>query len=88
MDSLRYAGNDIHAMIRNLNLKEHSGLEITSGEGRLVSDAHTLNVPSLRIKTPDSVIELNASMDWDAMDTDKEGTIRARLMADIGKMIC
>lgn len=85
MDSLRYAGNDIHALIRNLNLKEHSGLEITSGEGRLVSDAHTLNVPSLRIKTPDSVIELNASMDWDAMDTDKEGTIRARLMADIGK---
>ena len=85
VDSAHYAGNDIYALIRDFNLKERSGLEITSGEGRLVSDAHTLRVPSLRVKTPDSVIELNASMDWDAMDSDKEGAIRARLMADIGK---
>ena len=85
MDSLFYAGNDIRALIRTFELKERSGLEITSGEGRLVSDAHTLSVPSLRIKTQDSALELNASMDWAAMDANKEGAIRARLMADIGK---
>ncbi len=85
MDSLYYAGNDIRAFIRTFELKERSGLEITSGEGRLVSDAHTLRIPSLRIQTQDSALELNASMDWDAMDADKEGAIRARLMADIGK---
>lgn len=85
MDSLYYAGNDIRALIRTFELRERSGLEITSGEGSLVSDAHTLRVPSLRIKTQDSALELNASMDWDAMDVSKEGAIQARLMADIGK---
>ena len=85
MDSLYYAGNDIRAFIRTFELKERSGLEITSGEGRLVSDAHALQVPSFSIKTQDSALELNASMDWDAMDAGKEGTVQARLMADIGK---
>lgn len=85
MDSIYYAGNDIRALIHKFNLKERSGLKITSGKGRMVSDAYTLNIPSLHLQTDDSSIELNASMDWDAMDADKEGAIHVRFMADIGK---
>ena len=85
LDSVYYAGEDIYANIKDFNLKERSGLEITSTQGKLISDAKTLKVPSLQIKTPDSFIEFNASMDWDATHADKDGLINARLMADIGK---
>lgn len=85
VDSAYYAGNDIYANIRDFNLKERSGLEIVSTKGKLVSDAKTLKVPSLQITTPDSYIEFSASMDWEATDAEKDGTINARLMADIGK---
>lgn len=84
-NSLYYATNDIRADIQKFNLKERSGLEIVSAQGKLVSDAKSLSVPSLQINTPDSYIELNASMDWNATTPDKDGMIRARLMADIGK---
>lgn len=85
VDSIYYAGNDILAHIRDFNLKERSGLEVVSTEGRLVSDAKTLKVPTLKIRTQDSYMEMSASMDWDATDINKSGTIQARLMADIGK---
>lgn len=85
LDSVYYAGDDIYANIKDFNLKERSGLEITSTQGKLISDAKTLKVPSLQIKTPDSFIEFNASMDWDATHVEKDGQINARLMADIGK---
>lgn len=85
VDSIYYAGNDIRALIQRFNLKERSGLEVLSTEGRLVSDAKTLKVPTLKINTQDSYMEMSASMDWDATDINKDGTIQARLMADIGK---
>lgn len=85
LDSVRYAPQDIHAQIRNFVLKERSGLEILSTQGRLVSDSHSLHVPGLTIKTADSHMELKASMDWDAAEKGKEGSIYARFLADIGK---
>lgn len=85
IDSIRYAGTDIYAHIRDFTLKERSGLEVVSTEGILSADAKSLNIPNLRIKTNESDAELTATMDWDAADIDKEGTIRARLMANIGK---
>ena len=42
-------------------------------------------VPSLKLETRDSYLELNAAMDWNALDFKDEGLVSARLMADIGK---
>ncbi len=73
------------AIISQFVLKERSGVEIVSTEGRLVSNDKVLRVPSLKLETRDSYLELNAAMDWDALDFKKEGLVSARLMADIGK---
>lgn len=85
LDSLYYAGNDMKALIKEFDLEERSGLKITSAQGRLVSNDKTLSVPSLQIKTTDSFIEFTANMDWGVTDTNSEGNMHARLMADIGK---
>lgn len=85
LDSLHYEGKDMKAIISQFVLKEGSGLQIVSTQGRLVSNNKTLRVPSLRMATPDSYIELHASMDWNALEAKSNGLISARLMADIGK---
>lgn len=85
LDSLYYEGRNMKAVISQFVLKERSGVEIISTEGRLVSNDKVLRVPSLKLETRDSYLELNAAMDWDALDFKKEGLVSARLMADIGK---
>lgn len=85
LDSLYYEGRNMKAIISQFVLKERSGVEIVSTEGRLVSNDKALRVPSLKLETRDSYLELNAAMDWDALDFKKEGLVSARLMADIGK---
>lgn len=85
LDSLYYEGRNMKAVISQFVLKERSGVEIVSTEGRLVSNDKVLRVPSLKLETRDSYLELNAAMDWDALDFKKEGLVSARLMADIGK---
>lgn len=85
LDSLQYEGRNMRAIINQLTLKEQSGLEIASTEGSLLSDEKTLRIPSLRMATPDSYMELNVVAGWDALDMKANGKISARLMADIGK---
>ena len=51
----------------------------------MVSNDKVLRVPSLKLETRDSYLELNAAMDWNALDFKGEGLMSARLMADIGK---
>lgn len=85
LDSLYYQGRDMKAIISRFVLKERSGLEIVSTEGRLVSNEKVLRIPSLRLATPDSYLELNASMDWSTLNAEDGGPVSARLMADIGK---
>lgn len=85
LDSLHYEGRDMRAVIKQFVLKERSGLEIVSAEGKVNSNAKVLRVPSFRLSTPDSYLEMSAAMDWNALDLKKQGIITARLMADIGK---
>ena len=86
IDSVYYEGNHIRALIREFELKERSGLEVTSGEGRLVADEKVINVPSLRIQTPDSYLAFEASADWSLTSAEADGNLRGRLMAEIGKI--
>ncbi len=85
LDSLHYEGKNMKAIISRFTWKESSGLELVSTKGRLVSDEHTLRIPSLKMETPDSYLELNVSVDWEALEPDGNGNMSARLMADIGK---
>lgn len=85
LDSLYYEGRNMKAIISQFVLKERSGVEIVSATGRMVSNDKVLRVPSLKLETRDSYLELNAAMDWNALDFKGEGLMSARLMADIGK---
>lgn len=85
IDSIYYEGNHIRALIRELGMKERSGLEITSTEGRLIADERVISVPSFEVRTPDSYLTFEASADWSLAASDPDGTLRARLMAEIGK---
>lgn len=85
LDSLHYEGRDMKAVISRFVLKERSGLEVVSTQGRLLSDDKAIRVPSLKMETRDSYLELNATMDWDVAELKEEGKVSARLMADIGK---
>lgn len=85
MDSIYYEGNHIRAHIREFELKERSGLEIVSTEGRLITDEQTIRVPSLEIRTQDSYLTFEADADWSLATAGADGNLRGRLMAEIGK---
>lgn len=85
IDSIYYQGNHIRAHIREFGLKERSGLEIVSTEGRLVTDEQTIRVPSLEIRTLDSYLTFEADADWSLSSANGNSGLRGRLMAEIGK---
>lgn len=87
IDSMRYAGRDVQARIRALSLDERSGLSVTSLTGQLTADSIRLYVPSLRLLTPHSEVNLSAQALWELIDrpTDINGRLSARLDARIGK---
>lgn len=85
IDSIYYAGNDIRASIRQLELKERSGLQVLSTEGHLVSNSKTISIPSLQLKTENSYLDFQALADWSATTPGQDGSMSGRLMAEIGK---
>lgn len=85
LDSLHYADRDMKAIISRFVLKERSGLDITSAGGRLLSNNKMIRIPALTMATPDSYMELNATVDWDVLEMKTDGVLSVRLMADIGK---
>lgn len=85
LDSLYYQGNNIRALLHQFELKERSGLEITSSEGELRADEKTIKIPDFQIKTANSFIAFNANVDWSVTEQNQDGLLQARLMAEIGK---
>ena len=67
LDSLYYGGRNMKAIISQFVLKERSGVEIVSATGRMVSNDKVLRVPSLKLETRDSYLELNAAMDLECL---------------------
>ena len=85
IDSVHYCGHDIRARIRELAMNEHSGLSITSLTGEVQADSTTIRIPSLRLLTPNSEIDLSAQTYWELIDMPTTGHLSTRLNARIGK---
>ena len=85
VDSVFYAGNDIRANIHNFELKERSGLEILSTQGRLIADKNTIRIPSLELKTQDSYLSFDAMADWSVTQPAKDSRLSGRLFIELGK---
>lgn len=85
LDSLRYMGRDINAVIREFSLNERSGLNVTSLTGRLLSDNSVIRIPDLKLLTPHSEIDLTAQTYWELVNIPTTGRLTARFNAYIGK---
>lgn len=85
IDSVAYSGMQLGAVIKNLTLKERSGLQITTFTGRLYSDDETLHIPQLRLETPDSYVEARGDMAWKALEPNDDATMSLRLLGELGK---
>ena len=85
IDSVRYAGREMKAVIRECSLNERSGLSIASLTGRLLADSALIRVPDLQLLTPHSEISLTAQTYWELINMPTSGRLSARLDARIGK---
>lgn len=84
-DSLLYRENAVQGVIRRFSLRERSGLEVVSLQGKVYSDSTSLSVPLLTLQTQHSDLRLQAIADWSAVRQLTEGAVRVDLSAQIGK---
>lgn len=85
LDSIYYCGNEIKAGIKELRMKERSGLEIISAGGVVTANDERIDVSGLELKTTDSYFSVQAGAGWNISQINNDGSISARIMADIGK---
>lgn len=85
LDSLLYNGREMNAVIREFAMNERSGLSITSLTGRAFSNDSIISVPTLKLKTAHSEIDMSAQTYWKLVNIPTTGRLSARLNAYIGK---
>ena len=66
-------------------MNERSGLNISSCTGEICADSTTIRIPSLKLLTPNSEIDLTAQTYWKLIDIPTTGHLSTRLNARIGK---
>ena len=87
IDSISYTPQGTTFFVRQTALKEKSGLEITelSGGVKLDSAFNNVQLPSFKLRTPDSDIMAEADVDLNIADIQNPGKIKLRLNAQLGK---
>ena len=85
LDSIYY-GWPLRMNIRQLSMKEKSGLEVTSLTAHLQMDSTHIALPDLSIRTTDSDLMAELDMDMAALsDSLSDGRLSLRLNAQLGK---
>ena len=87
IDSISYTPQGTSFFVRQTALKEKSGLEITelSGGVNLDSAFNNVQLPSFKLRTPDSDIMAEADVDFNIADIQNPGKMKLRLNAQLGK---
>ena len=85
IDSVKYHGREINAVIKECSMYERSGLTVSSLTTRVFSDSTLIRVPYLKLRTPHSQINLTAQTYWELINIPTTGRLSARLDAQIGK---
>ena len=87
IDSISYTPQGTTFFVRQTALKEKSGLEITelSGGVKLDSAFNNVQLPSFKLRTPDSDIMAEADVDFNIADIQNPGKMKLRLNAQLGK---
>jgi hypothetical protein len=87
IDSISYTPQGTSFFVRQTALKEKSGLEITElmGGVRLDSAFNNVQLPSFKLRTPDSDIMAEADIDFNIADNLNPGKMKLRMNAQLGK---
>lgn len=85
LDSMYYRGRNMNAVIREFSMNDRSGLSVTSLTGRVFANDTIIQVPSLKLLTPHSEMDLTAQTYWELVNIPTTGRLTARFNAMIGK---
>ena len=85
IDSIMFQQPRLSLNVRQLVMRDKSGLEITELRGPFSMDSTSIQLPHAVLRTPDSDIEAEFEMDLNAFDSISPGALRMRLNAQLGK---
>ena len=83
IDDVYYRESDIAATIKELTVKERSGLEITRTEGRLAMDSARIALQDFNLQTPRSSLSATAEAAAGLLRQDPSAPLSATLQASI-----
>ncbi len=85
IDSIYYHDPTMRLMMRQVALKERSGMEVSDLSGAVSMENGSIRLPRFRLKTPESDIYVEMDMPLSLMDSINPGKMRMRLDAEIGR---
>ena len=85
VDSIWYQEPRLNLNVRQMAMRDKSGLEITELTGPFSMDATSISLPHAKLRTLDSDVEAEFEMDTNAFDSMNPGALRLRLNAQLGK---
>ena len=85
IDSIYYHDPTLRLNMRQLALKEKSGMQVTDLSGPVVMENGSIRLPKFRLKTPESDIYVEMDMPLSLMDSIDPGKMRLRMDAQIGR---
>ena len=78
-------GGTLRLYLRQVAMKEKSGLQLTNLTGPIAMENGSVRLPSLRLSTPESDIELSLDMPLNLTQPIDPGKLRMHINAQIGK---
>ena len=86
-DDIIYSPQGLALAFKQCAMKEQCGIDILelNGSLRLDSTFNNIQVPAMKLRTPDSDIYAELDMDFNSFDDQNPGQMKARMNAQIGK---
>lgn len=85
IDSIHFRAPDMSMSLRKCSFIEKSGMAVESITGSLNMDSTRITVPSITLRTPESLIAAHMAMDLDAFDNNNPGRLSLSATCTIGK---
>ena len=85
IDSIYYHDPTLRLYMRQMALKEKSGLQLTDLSGPVAMEDGSLRLPRFRLTTPESDVYMELDMPLSLADSLNAGNVRLRLDAQLGR---
>jgi len=85
VDSLTYQDPNLDLRLRHASMKEKSGLQIDELTGHVSMDEQRLRIPGMKLRTPESEVQMDLDMDLNTFDATTPGQLNGTIHAKVGK---